>query len=112
MFTDAEIEFLDSQILARIATVNSQGQPDVAPIGLHRDGDRFLITGHDLPATLKYRNVKSGNRRIALVIDDQPSVKPWVVRGIKLHGSAEIVNGESGPAIVFTPLRKWSWGID
>ena len=112
MLTAEEIQFLDSQILARVATVNSRGQPDVVPVGLHRDGETFLIKGHDLKSTLKYRNVKSGNREIALVIDDQPSVEPWIVRGIKLHGSAEIVNGRHGEAIRFTPRRKWSWGIN
>ena len=112
MFTEAEIEFLDSNLLARVATVNSQGQPDVAPVGLHRDGEVFLITGHDLPSTLKYRNVKGGSAQMALVVDDQPSVKPWVVRGIKLHGAGEIVTRDSGEAIRFTPHRKWSWGIN
>jgi pyridoxamine 5'-phosphate oxidase family protein len=112
MFTEAEIEFLDSQILARVATVDRQAQPDVAPVGLHREGDVFLVTGHDLPSTLKYRNVKGGSSKMALVVDDQPSVQPWIVRGIKLHGSAEILTGGREKTIRFTPHRKWSWGIN
>ena len=112
MFTENEVRFLDSQLLARVATVNSRGQPDVAAIGLHRDGDQFLISGHDMPSTLKYKNVKNGNRQMAMVIDDQPSVDPWVVRGVKLHGTAEIVSDPHGDTIRFTPTRKWSWGLD
>jgi pyridoxamine 5'-phosphate oxidase family protein len=112
VFNEQEIDFLDSQLLARVATVDGRGQPDVVPVGLHREGERFIIEGHNLPATLKYKNIKRGNQRIALVIDDQPSVKPWVVRGIKLHGVAEISTGPSGELIRFTPERKWTWGLN
>ncbi|HET9200227.1 MAG TPA: PPOX class F420-dependent oxidoreductase [Dehalococcoidia bacterium] len=112
MFSQQEIDFLDSQLLARVATANSRGQPDVVPVGLHRQDERFIIQGHRLSETLKYRNIKGGNRQVALVIDDQPSVKPWVVRGIKLHGAAEIIEGSDGEVIRFTPTRKWTWGLN
>ncbi len=32
-FTDAEIAYLRSQPLARIATVSPDGQPDASPVG-------------------------------------------------------------------------------
>jgi PPOX class F420-dependent enzyme/OxyR family protein len=67
------------------------------------------------PGTRKYRNVDAGNRRVALIIDDLASVQPWAPRGIKIHGSAEIVerDGMFGPGqyLAITPVVSWSWGI-
>jgi len=65
MFSDKEIAYLNSQRLARIATA-SEGQPDVAPVGLTFDGRHFFIGGLD-KRTLKYKNAKT-NERVALVI--------------------------------------------
>ena len=112
MFTAEEIAYLKSQRLARIATVAPSSLPDVAPVGYQFDGEAFLIGGHDITRTLKYRNVQRGNDRVALVVDDLPSVQPWMARGIKIHGRAEIVTGARGPLLRVTPERKWSWGIE
>jgi hypothetical protein len=51
MFSEKEIAYLQSQRLARIATVSSNGEPDVAPVGFTFDRDRFLIGGIDLRRT-------------------------------------------------------------
>jgi pyridoxamine 5'-phosphate oxidase family protein len=37
MFSDKEIAYLQSQRLARIATVSKERQPDVAPVGFDFD---------------------------------------------------------------------------
>ena len=37
-FSEEEINYLQSQRLARIATVSADGQPDVAPVGFEFDG--------------------------------------------------------------------------
>jgi pyridoxamine 5'-phosphate oxidase family protein len=115
MFSDKEIQYINSQRLARIATVSAQLQPDVAPVGFDFDGQHFYIGGLQQEKTYKYKNVAIGNTKVALVIDDLESVNPWKPRGIKIHGLAEIVErqGRLGPApyLKVTPERYWSWGI-
>ncbi|HXG30591.1 MAG TPA: PPOX class F420-dependent oxidoreductase [Thermodesulfobacteriota bacterium] len=115
MFSEKEVDFLRSQKLARVATVSKDIQPDVAVVSYELEGERFIIPSLDMEKTLKYKNVKGGNKRVALVIDDLESVNPWRPRGIKVHGTAEIVERDgrfgSGLYIEITPQRIWSWGI-
>jgi pyridoxamine 5'-phosphate oxidase family protein len=115
MFSDKEITYLQSQRLARIATVSSDGEPDVAPVGFTFDGNRFLVGGMDLKHTLKYKNAKATGRA-ALVIDDFPRANPPEPCGIKIHGETRIIQAEAylgaGEYIEITPERYWSWGID
>ena len=115
MFTPQERDYLQTQRLARLATVAADGQPTVDAVGFTFDDGRFYIGGRNLPGTRKYRNVHAGNRRVALIIDDLASVQPWTPRGIKIHGLAEIVerDGMFGPGqyLAITPVVSWSWGI-
>src|SRR4051794_7413316 len=115
MFTPQERDYLQTQRLARLATVAADGQPTVDAVGFTFDEDRFYIGGRNLQGTRKYRNVDAGNRRVALIIDDLASVQPWAPRGIKVHGIAEIVerDGMFGPGtyLAITPMVSWSWGI-
>jgi pyridoxamine 5'-phosphate oxidase family protein len=116
MFTDKESAYLKSQRLGRIATASTEGlQPDVAPVGFDFDGTYFYVSGFDLKKTLKYKNVQS-NPKVSFVVDDVVSVKPWKVRGIKIHGVADLANrdGYVGAAtyIRIEPKRKWTWGVE
>ncbi len=86
VFTDAEIAFLTSErLLARIATVGSDGMPHVTPVGwsLGSDQSTIEIGGHDLTATKKFRDVERDGRA-AVVIDDV--LPPWQPRGIEVRG--------------------------
>lgn len=112
MFTEKEMAYINSQHLARLATVSKSNQPDVAPVGFRFDGENFSITGFDITKTFKYKNVKAGNELVSLVIDDLASVQPWVARGIKVHGTAEIVESGGRASLIIHPLRLWSWGVD
>jgi pyridoxamine 5'-phosphate oxidase family protein len=116
MFSDKEVDYIKSQKLARIATVSSGSQPDVAPVSFEFDGQYFCVGGVKMTTTLKYKNVLNGNEKVALVLDDVESVSPWRPRGIKLHGRAEIIerNGWLGEGfyLQITPERYWSWGIE
>lgn len=115
MFSEQEVAYLKTQRLARISTAAADGQPDVAPVGFEFDGRYFYVGGLDLPRTLKYKNVQI-NPRVALVVDDVASTDPWMPRGVKLHGTADLVTrrGYVGSAtyIRITPDRTWSWGIE
>ena len=112
MFTEKEIAYLQSQLLARLATVSTTLQPDVAPVGFKFDGEKFFISGFDITRTFKYKNVKAGNVQVALVIDDLASVSPWMARGIKIHGKAEITETNGHATLIILPQRSWNWGIE
>ena len=73
-FTEEEIGYLRSQRLGRIATVAADGQPDVMPVGYQFDGEYFYVGGMNPAKTRKFRNVRSGNTSVALIIDDLVSV--------------------------------------
>ncbi len=116
MFSEAEITYLKSQYLARLATVSSDGQPTVDAVGFEFDGARFYVGGLALPSTRKYKNIANGNHKVSLIIDDLETINPWKVRGIKVHGLAEIVerSGRFGlkKYLAITPTVSWSWGIE
>jgi pyridoxamine 5'-phosphate oxidase family protein len=115
MFTEEEMAYLGTQRLARLATVASDGQPTVDAVGFWFEGNRFVIGGYALPSSRKYRNIAAGNTKVALIIDDLESIDPWTPRGLKVHGTAEIVEREGffGPGhyFVITPDVSWSWGV-
>jgi len=116
MFSEQELAYLQTQRLARLATVDASGQPTVDAVGFSLDGGQVLIGAHSPVLTRKYKNVLASNTQVALIVDDLASVQPWRPRGIKIHGTAEVVerSGHFGPGsyIVITPTISWSWGIE
>jgi pyridoxamine 5'-phosphate oxidase family protein len=56
--------------------------------------------------------------RVAFVVDDLASVRPWVVRGIEIRGEAEVVRTEAlrpgfdDSMFRITLLRIVSWGLE
>ena len=118
MFNKDELKYLKSQYLARIATATADGKPNVAPVGFEFDGKYFYVGSVNqkiLHNTPKYRNVKKGNKWVAMTIDDLVSVDPWKPRGIRVNGIADIVvrKGEFGKGeyVRIKPKLTWSWGI-
>jgi pyridoxamine 5'-phosphate oxidase family protein len=120
-FTPAEIAYLQSQRLGRIATVGADGQPHVVPVTFRYDPteDAIQIGGHGFAKRKKYRDVQH-NPRVAFVVDDIVSFQPWKVRGLEIRGEATILP-TGGAAIVpgfdpemfrVKPRRIVSWGID
>ena len=111
IFTDAELEYLQGQRLARIATVSAKGEPDVAPVGFRVDGDDVVVGGLDLTKTRKYFNVKATGRA-SLAVDDLASIDPWRPRLVKVTGSADIGSDDRGkPTIRIHPETVWSFGL-
>jgi pyridoxamine 5'-phosphate oxidase family protein len=120
ILTEAERAYLQSQPLARLATVDAGGAPQNNPVGAFLDqetGD-IIIGGHAMGASRKFRNVQR-NGQVALVIDDLVSRDPWTVRGLEIRGTAVALEDVDPPVpfmsrevIRITPLWVTSWGVD
>lgn len=121
VFTDAELAYLRSQRLGRLATASADGQPHVVPVGFryNPDHDTIDIGGHDFTKRKKFRDVQR-NPLVALVVDDLVSVSPWVVRGIEIRGEAEVLlaggeqmgRGFDPELFRIRPKRIVSWGLE
>jgi pyridoxamine 5'-phosphate oxidase family protein len=115
-FTDEEVAYLRSQPLGRLATVSEDGQPDVVPVGFDFDGTYLYVSGHgETLKTRKFRNVLAGNGKIALVVDDLASTRPWAPRFLRIYGTAEVVERDGyvgrGTYLRITPTISWSWNL-
>ena len=106
-FSQDEVDFIKSQRLARVASVDDDGQPDVVPVGFDFDGTRFNIGGMQPGNTRRHHNVRAGNRKVALVIDDVAANEGWSPRFLRVYGTAEVINGEY-PYLRITPTVSWS----
>jgi pyridoxamine 5'-phosphate oxidase family protein len=122
VFTDAEIAYLKSQRLGRLATVGPDGQPHVVPVGFRYNPqeDAIEIGGHsNFAKRKKYRDLVK-NSRVAFVVDDVPSTNPWTVRGIEMRGHAAVLTtggtalgpGFDPEMFRIHPSRIVSWGIN
>jgi len=117
-FTEVELEYLRKQRLGRLATVNKNGEPQVAPVTFRYNAelDSIDIGGRDTGNTQKFRNV-ARNGLASFVIDDV--LPPWQPRGIEIRGYAEALS-EGGQQIMpnfspevirIAPKRVISWGL-
>ena len=118
-FADDELDYLRSQPLARLATVALDGQPDVTPVALEVEGTTLWVcgAGEAVLRTRKIRNITAGHRQVALVVDDLPSVEPFIARGIRIYGTAaDPIDrvGMVGPGhyVRVTPTISWSWNLE
>ena len=73
-FSEAEIEYLKGQRLGRLATVNAQGEPHIAPVGFHYnpEHDSIDIGGLDVAKTRKFHDVAAG-RPVACPAGPRPT---------------------------------------
>src|SRR5215207_7601528 len=97
VFSDAEIDYLGSQRLGRLATVGRDGMPHVVPVAFryNADADSIDIGGHDFAKRKKFRDVRRTGMA-ALVVDDV--LPPWRPRAVEVRGEA-ITQGMGGKAI-------------
>ncbi len=117
-FTEAELEYLHSQKLGRLGTINKRGEPQVAAVSFHYNPelDAIDIGGYDMANSQKYRNI-AHNGLVSLLVDDV--LPPWQVRSIEIRGHAQAVSegGQSlgpnmSPAFIrITPRRIIAWDM-
>jgi pyridoxamine 5'-phosphate oxidase family protein len=119
-FTDTEINYLATQRLGRLATVQPNGSPQVSPVGFRYNASTQTIDigGYNMAASRKFRNV-ADHGRVAFVVDDIASIQPWRVRCLEIRGHAEAIDASAGSAteldgaiIRIHPSRIISFGID
>jgi pyridoxamine 5'-phosphate oxidase family protein len=103
-FTDAQLAYLATQRLGRLATVDRQGAPQNNPVSFRYNPDTGTIDigGHAMGASRKFRNI-AANPNVALVIDDIASWQPWKVRCVEIRGHAETLTGQNPPVPGFSP---------
>jgi len=121
VFTSAEIAYLGSQRLGRIATVGRAGEPHAVPVGYRYNAaeDAIDIGGHGFAKSKKFRDAQH-NPRVAFVVDDLASVSPWRPRGIEVRGLAEVLDsggelfGRGYDPEIFRvrPRHIASWGLE
>lgn len=119
VFTPAEITYLQSQRIGRLATVGARGEAHVVPVRFRYNPmlDAVELGGHGMGASKKYRDAATGHP-VAFVVDDRdPSGAP---RGIELRGVAETLDSggdaiwpDADPRFLrIHPRRIAAWGID
>jgi pyridoxamine 5'-phosphate oxidase family protein len=119
--TPAQIDYLASQRLGRLATVGPDGKPHVVPTSFRYNAELgvFDIGGHHVATTKKYRDVQATGWA-AFVVDDLVATDPWTPRMLEIRGPAEAIpTGGSGLGpgfgeafIRIHPQRINSFGID
>jgi pyridoxamine 5'-phosphate oxidase family protein len=114
----AEIAYLESQPLGRLATIQPDGSPQVKPVGFRYNPELGTVdvAGFAMSSSQKYRNV-SRDGRAALVVDDIASTQPWRVRFLEIRGRAEAVPGDGDDTadtavIRLYPGRVLSFGVE
>jgi len=114
-FTNAQITYLKSQRLGRLATLRSDGTLQNNPVGYAFDEatGTFEIGGFNMGNSQKYKNVVT-NGQVAFVVDDLETVDPWKPRMVEVRGTAEPL-ADSDPrrsTIRIHPTRVISFGIE
>ena len=107
-FTDAEIEFLNSQRLGRLATVGADGMPHVVPVAVFYDPDAgALVIGANaefgeavMTSSKKFRDAQR-RPKVAVVLDD-PGPRILEVRG---QAETYLEGGEDAGRRVGAPFR-------
>ena len=118
-FTEKEVEYLQSQRLGRMATINEKGDLHVVPVGFRYNPEHETIDigGHNFASSKKYREaVRHG--RIAFVVDDV--LPPWRPRFVEVRGTVQAIssggktiNAQFAPDMLrLTPTYIVSFGIN
>lgn len=99
-FTSAQLAYLASQPLGRLATVAPNGTPQVKPVGFHynEDLDTIDITGFAMESSAKFRNIRA-RPAVSLVVDDRPNPAAGAagVRFLEIRGEATPAVREPDP---------------
>ncbi|HEX4207668.1 MAG TPA: PPOX class F420-dependent oxidoreductase [Ktedonobacteraceae bacterium] len=114
-FTETELEYLRSQWIGRLATVNQHGEPQNNPVSFRYNAemDTIDIGGPWNDKTQKFRNIVR-NGLASFVVDD---MTPEGGRGIEIRARAEAfpeggqaISSNFRPEVIrLTPRRILTW---
>ncbi|MFF0491622.1 PPOX class F420-dependent oxidoreductase [Nocardia sp. NPDC004068] len=116
----AQIDYLRTQRLGRLATIRPDGTPQNNPVGFRYNESlgTIDIAGHNLGASQKFRNLTK-HEKVAFVVDDIKSLSPWTVRCLEIRGTAQPLHdvetylpGGTPELIRITPERILAFGIE
>jgi len=119
-FTAAETQFLARQTRGHLATVGPNGAPQVKPLGFAFNPtlDTIDITGFNMAASAKYRNIQS-DPHVAFVVDEVTGESMEGVHFLEIRGVAETAIGTHDPQghlapeiIRIHPRRIVSFNVD
>jgi pyridoxamine 5'-phosphate oxidase family protein len=121
IFTEAEIAYLQSKTMCRLATIGADGRPHLIPLTyrFNAEEDAIDIGGVDFGNTKKWRDMLH-NPHVAVLVDD---AAPGRADAVEIRGDAEphLTGGELinprfpnfKPEFVrVRPHRIISWGLD
>lgn len=118
--SQAEIDYIRSQPLGRLATVDAKGAPQNSPVGFTYDEATGTIDigGMRMGASRKFRNV-AATGKVSFVVDDIGTGDSWQPRMVEIRGTAEALSGipqteawKSPEIIRIHPTRVISFGLD
>jgi pyridoxamine 5'-phosphate oxidase family protein len=114
-FTEAQVRYLKSQRLGRLATRRSDGTLQNNPVGYRFDEatGTFEIGGINMGNSRKYKNVEA-NGQVAFVVDDLETIDPWKPRMVEVRGTGEVIPADDprNSTIRIHPKRVISFGIE
>jgi pyridoxamine 5'-phosphate oxidase family protein len=96
IITDAEQRFLARQPRGHLATIGSDGTPQVKPLGFTYNAalGTIDIAGFNMGGSAKYRNIQA-NPRVAFVVDEVTEASMEGAHFLEIRGVAEAVTGRA-----------------
>jgi len=119
-FNEAEERFLARQVRGHLATIGSNGGPQVKPVGFsyNKALGSIDIGGVNMGESAKFRNVKA-HPKVAFVVDEVTGPGADGVHFMEIRGEAETATGPTDPTghlaneiIRIRPRRVISFNID
>jgi pyridoxamine 5'-phosphate oxidase family protein len=121
VFSEAEIAYLQSKTMGRLATISADGRPHLVPLTyrFNADEDAVDIGGVDFPNSKKWRDMLQ-NPHVAFLVDD---ASPNGAHAIEIRGDAEphfrggeLINPRfpnfKAEFVRVRPHRIVSWGLE
>jgi pyridoxamine 5'-phosphate oxidase family protein len=96
IITEAEQQFLARQPRGHLATIGSDGTPQVKPLGFTYNAalGTIDIAGFNMGGSAKYRNIQA-NPRVAFVVDEVTEASMEGAHFLEIRGVAEAVIGRA-----------------
>lgn len=89
MSTSEMMNYLSQPLIAKLATINVNGTPQLSPVWFIFENNKFYISTYE--KALKISNIKRDDRVILLIDSTDGGLK---LKGVLVRGVAKIISGE------------------